>query len=87
MIRRSHQTLFLTQIVLFLLLAATHAVADTGAMSVDVIDAVTRRPVDNVTVSAESRDGTIRSTTTENGAAIFDNLPVGFFTFRAESAG
>ena len=70
-----------------LLLAAAPAVADTGAMSVEVVDTVTRRPVENVTVSAESRDGDIQSRMAENGAAIIDNLPVGFFTFRAEAAG
>ena len=84
---------FFSQLVLqipmipLLLLAATPAVADTGAMSVEVIDAVTRRSIDEVAVSAESRNGVVQSRTTENGATVIDNLPVGYFTFRAESEG
>lgn len=74
-------------IVLLLLPAATPAVADTGAMSVEVVDAVTGRPVDPVTVSAESREGTTVSGTTQNGIVVIEDLPVGFFTVRAESAG
>lgn len=84
---RCQQALFRMPPVLLLLLAAAPAVADTGAISVEVVDAVTRRPVDSVTVSAESRDGSVQSTTTDSGAAIIDNLPVGFFTVRAEAAG
>ncbi|WP_191621135.1 TonB-dependent receptor [Marinihelvus fidelis] len=70
-----------------LLFATTPAVADTGSMSVEAIDAITRRPIDRVMVSAESRDGTLYSGATENGAVIIEDLPDGFFTFRAESAG
>src|SRR5690554_4361662 len=52
------------QKALLLLLAATPAVAGVGAISVEVVDAVTRRPVDGVTITAESRDGEVRSATT-----------------------
>ena len=72
---------------LLLLLAATPAVADVGAVSVEVVDAVTRRPVDGVTITAESRDGEVRSATTDSGSALLDNLEDGFFRLRAESAG
>ena len=74
-------------LMVLLLLAAAPVVADTGAMSVEVFDAETRRPVENVIVSIESRDGDIQSRTAENGAAIIDNLPAGFFTVRVEAAG
>ncbi|MEM1088916.1 MAG: TonB-dependent receptor [Pseudomonadota bacterium] len=73
--------------ILLLLLASATAVAETGSLSVEVIDAVTLRPVDSVTVSVESREGSIRSESTENGTAIIDELPIGFFTIRAEAAG
>ncbi|MEQ9561370.1 MAG: TonB-dependent receptor plug domain-containing protein, partial [Woeseiaceae bacterium] len=72
---------------LFLLLAATPAAADVGAISVEVVDAVTRRPVDGVTITAESRDGELRSATTDKGLALLDRLEDGFFELRAESAG
>ncbi|HLU06891.1 MAG TPA: carboxypeptidase regulatory-like domain-containing protein [Woeseiaceae bacterium] len=75
------------QKALLLLLAATPAVADVGAISVEVVDAVTRRPVDGVTVTAESRDGEVHSATTDNGRALLDSLEDGFFQLRAESAG
>jgi hypothetical protein len=70
-----------------LLLAATPAVADVGSVSVEVVDAVTRRPVDGVKITAESRDGDVRSATTDEGRALLDSLEDGFFEFRAESAG
>ena len=75
------------QKALLLLLAATTAVADVGAISVEVVDAVTLRPVDGVTITAESRDGEVRSATTDNGRALLDSLEDGFFRLRAESAG
>ena len=87
MIRKFRPTFFRMQKVVLLLLAATPAVAETGAISVEVVDAVTRRPIDQVTISAEARDGQVQSKTTANGAAIIDELPVGFFTFRAEATG
>ena len=74
-------------LVLMLLLAAGPALADTGAISVDIIDAATLRPLDGVTITAESRDGKARSATAENGSALLENLPKGFFTFRAELPG
>lgn len=44
---------------LLLLLATALAMADGGAISVQVVDALTRRPVDGVTIRAESRDGQV----------------------------
>jgi hypothetical protein len=73
--------------VLLILLAASPAVAETGAIAVDVVDAVTRRPVDGVTITAESRDGEVRSATTDEGTALLDALTDGFFTLRAEAEG
>src|SRR5687767_2910908 len=87
MSRSSHRAVFGMQKTLLLLLAATPAVADVGAVSVEVVDAVTRRPVDGVTITAESRDGEVRSATTDKGSALLDNLEDGFFKLRAESAG
>ncbi|MEM9529344.1 MAG: TonB-dependent receptor [Pseudomonadota bacterium] len=86
MLRARRPSLFPLPNILLLLASAT-AVADTGSISVEVIDAVTRRPVDSVTVSAESRDGSVHSETTENGTAIIDELPIGFFALRAEASG
>src|SRR5690606_31993022 len=87
MLRNFYQAIFGMQKALLLLLAATPAVADVGAISVEVVDAVTRRPVDGVTVTAESRDGEVHSATTDNGRALLDSLEDGFFQLRAESAG
>ena len=83
MSRSFHQAVFGMQNAILLLLAATPAVADVGAISVEVVDAVTRRPVDGVTITAESRDGEVRSATTEKGRALLDNLEDGFFELRA----
>lgn len=79
--------LHLRLLPLLLLLATSRALADTGSLAIDVIDAVTGRSVERVTVSAESRDGTMRMETTKNGAATFDKLPIGFFTLRVEALG
>src|SRR5690606_13081798 len=87
MLRSLHQAVFGRRSALLLLLAATPAVADVGAISVEVVDAVTRRPVDGVTITAESRDGEVRSATTDKGRALLENLEGGFFRLRAESAG
>ena len=87
MSRSLHKAVIGSLKALFLILAATPAVADPGAISVEVVDAVTRRPVDGVTVTAESRDGEVRSTTTDRGRALLDSLEDGFFRVRAESAG
>ncbi|MEM6514333.1 MAG: TonB-dependent receptor [Pseudomonadota bacterium] len=43
--------------------------------------------MDGVTVSAESRNGSTQTATTENGAAVLSDLPIGFFALRAESEG
>ena len=48
---------------------------------------MTRRPVDGVTITAESRDGEVRSATTDKGRALLDGLEEGFFKLRAEAAG
>ncbi|HRQ59202.1 MAG TPA: TonB-dependent receptor plug domain-containing protein [Azoarcus taiwanensis] len=87
MFAKFRQAVFGVQTALLLLLVATPAVADVGAISVEVIDAVTRRPLDGVTVTAESRGGDVSSATTDNGRALLDSLQDGFFEFRAELAG
>ena len=88
MLRSFHQAVIGMQKALLLLLAAIPAAADVGAISVEVVDAVTRRPVDEVKITAESRDGEVRSATTnDQGAALLDSLEDGFFKLRAESAG
>jgi hypothetical protein len=87
MSRSFHHAVFGLQKALLLLLAATPAAADVGAVSIEVVDAVTRRPVDGVTITAKSRDGEVRSATTDEGRALLDNLEDGFFELRAESAG
>lgn len=87
MSRSVRHTVFGIQKALLLLAAATPALADAGAISVEVVDAVTRRPVDGVAITAESRDGDVRSATTKEGWALLDSLDDGFFEFRAESAG
>jgi hypothetical protein len=63
MLRSFHRTVFGMQKAILLLLTAPPAVADVGAISLEVVDAVTRRPVDGATITAESRDGDVRSTT------------------------
>jgi hypothetical protein len=68
-------------------LAVSPAFANTGAISVEVVDAVTNRPVDGVTVSAASRDGEAQSSKPQHGTAIIDNLADGFFTIRAQAPG
>ncbi|MEM1412398.1 MAG: TonB-dependent receptor plug domain-containing protein [Pseudomonadota bacterium] len=72
---------------LLLSLSTTPAFADPGALAVEVIDAVTRRPIDRVVVSAESREGAVQSQTTEDGVTTIAELEAGYFTLRAESAG
>ncbi len=87
MYRRARQAVIRLQSVLLLFVVASPALASNGAISVEVVDAVTRRPIDTVAVTAESRDGKVWSTSTESGVALLDNLPDGFFAVRAESAG
>lgn len=72
---------------LVLLAAAMPAFADVGAISVEVVDAVTRRPLDGVTITVESRGGDARSATTDGGRALLPSLDEGFFEVRAESEG
>jgi hypothetical protein len=73
--------------VLLLLLAVIPAVAGAGTITVEVVDAVTRRPIDGATITAKSRDGDERSATTSNGGLRLDHLDDGFFELRAESTG
>lgn len=87
MLRSFHHAGFGMQKAFLLLLTATPAAADVGAISVEVVDAVTRRPIDGVTITAESRDGDVRSAKTKEGQALLDGLEDGFFELRAESAG
>ena len=73
---------------LTLLLVALPGVAYAGAISVEVVDAVTRRPLAGVTVTVESRSGESRSMTTgADGSAYLEDLADGFYAFRAEVGG
>ena len=73
---------------LTLLLVAPAGIAYAGAISVDVVDAVTTRPLAGVTVTAESRTGESRNVTTgSDGSAYFEDLADGFYEFRAEADG
>ena len=57
-------------------------------MSVDIVDAMTRRPLAGVVVTAESRGGDTRRVTTDSeGYAYFEDLADGFYAFRAELDG
>jgi hypothetical protein len=57
-------------------------------MSVDIVDAVTNRPLAGVMVTAESRDGESRRVTTNSdGSAFFEDLADGFYELRAEAGG
>lgn len=87
MLRSFIQSVFGGQKALLLLLAASPAVADVGAISVEVVDAVTRRPVESATITAESRAGDVRSATADAGTVLLDNLEDGYFELRAESEG
>lgn len=73
---------------LLLLLVGLPAVAHAGAMSVDIVDAMTRRPLAGVVVTAESRGGDTRRVTTDSeGYAYFEDLADSFYAFRAELDG
>jgi hypothetical protein len=87
MLLRLYRAIFERPKVLLLLIATAPAVADAGGISVQAVDALARRPVDGVRITAESRDGTSHSATTENGSALLDNLKGGFYEVRAESPG
>jgi hypothetical protein len=57
-------------------------------MSVDIVDAVTSRPLAGVMVTAESRGGESRRVTTgSDGSAYFEDLADGFYAFRAAADG
>jgi len=69
-------------------IAALPGFACAGGMSVSVIDSVTNRPLGGVTVTADARDGAAETVTTgPDGSASFENLPDGFYTFRAAADG
>ena len=77
MIRSLHHRSWLT-----LLLVVPAGVAYAGAISIDVVDAVTTRPLAGVTVTAESRSGESRIVTTgSDGSAYFEDLADGFYEF------
>ena len=83
MIRSLHHRSWLT-----LLFVVPAGVAYAGAISVDVVDAVTTRPLAGVTVTVESRSGESRNATTgSDGSAYFEDLADGFYEFRAEAGG
>ncbi|MFS8609111.1 MAG: carboxypeptidase-like regulatory domain-containing protein, partial [Gammaproteobacteria bacterium] len=57
-------------------------------MLVDIVDAVTDRPLAGVVVTAESRGGeSRRATTGPDGSAYFEDLADGLYAFRAELNG
>lgn len=71
-----------------LLWVGMSGLAHAGAISVDVLDALTGRPLTDVKVTAESRGGESRSATTgSDGSAYFEDLADGFYAFRAEVSG
>jgi hypothetical protein len=73
---------------LTLLFVVPAGVAYAGAISVDIVDAVTTRPLAGVTVTAESRTGGSTNVTTgADGGAYFEDLADGFYEFRAEAGG
>jgi hypothetical protein len=79
---------FYPRTLLLMLLTALPGLACAGAMSVSVVDAVTNRPLEGVTVTAESRGGeSKRSTTGSDGAALLEDLSDGFYAFRAGADG
>src|SRR5690606_24225010 len=83
MIRSLHHRSWLT-----LLFVVPAGVAYAGAISIDVVDAVTTRPLAGVTVTVESRSGASRNVATgSDGSAHFENLADGFYAFRAEAGG
>jgi len=62
--------------------------AYAGAISIDVVDAVTARPLAGVTITAETRNGESRTATTgADGSAYFEDLADGFYAFRTEADG
>lgn len=71
---------------LALLFAMPAGVAYAGAISVEVIDAKTARPLPGVTITAESRSGESRQVATgPDGSARLEGLAEGFYRFRAEA--
>ncbi len=73
---------------LTLLLTLLPGAAYAGAISVDVVDAVTTRPLAGVTVTAEPRSGESRAATTgADGTAYFEDLADGFYELRADVGG
>jgi hypothetical protein len=63
-------------------------IAMGGGITVNIVDADSRRALSGVSVTAESRDGETRSLTTDaDGIAIFEDLSDGFFAVQAERSG
>ncbi|HEX6994091.1 MAG TPA: TonB-dependent receptor [Gammaproteobacteria bacterium] len=88
MFRRRVSHILLCCRLLPLLLVGLPGVAHAGAMSVDIVDAVTSRPLAGVVVTAESRSGESRRVTTgSDGSAYLEDLADGFYAFRAELDG
>lgn len=86
MSRSFHRAALAVKTILLLALVPTPAIADEGAIRVEVVDAVTGRPVHEVTITAESRTGDTHSATVKHGQALLDNLEDGYFRLRAESS-
>src|SRR5690606_19423090 len=88
MFRRRVSHLLLGGRLLPLLLVGMSGLAHAGAMLVDIVDAVTDRPLAGVVVTAESRGGeSRRATTGPDGSAYFEDLADGLYAFRAELNG
>ena len=76
------------RIELTLLFVVLPGLAYVGATSVDVVDAVTTRPLAGVTVTVETRSSERRNVTTgSDGSAYPEDLAGGFDEFRAEAGG
>lgn len=88
MFRRRVSHIPLCSRLLPLLLAGMSGAAHAGAILVDIVDAVSDRPLAGVAVTAESRRGeSIRVTTGSDGSAYIEDLAEGFYAFRAEVDG
>src|SRR5690606_20361019 len=88
MLRRSMLRSLRHRSWLTLLCVVPAGFAYAGAISVDIVDAVTTRPLAGATVTAESRSGESTNVTTGgDGSAYFEDLADGFYEFRAEAGG
>ncbi len=88
MFRRKARAFRIPSDLLLVLILGLPAVSQSADMSVVVVDAVTARPLAGVAVTAESRGGESKQTTTDSdGSASFVGLPDGFYAFRAAVQG